>query len=207
VTASSDLIPRERLSAWQRWELASLAESEPPPAPASPVDREAEAAALAAALEDARAQGYREGRAAADAETQRLRTLITALEVNIAQDEQALADDVLELALLLARRIAGEALTIRRELLLPIVDAALRQLPHATRRVQIALNPADVALVRSHLDGAQGAPPHDLVPNAAIEPGGCIVESEACEVDATLATRWVRLAAAMGKSDDWLAHS
>jgi flagellar assembly protein FliH len=61
--------------------------------------------------------------------------------------------------------------------------------------------------VRSHLDGMQGAPQHDLVANAAIEPGGCIVESEACEVDATLATRWVRLAAAMGKSDDWLAHS
>ena len=205
MTGSSEVIPRERLSAWQRWELASLAETPPVPH-AVDAARDAQAAALAAAVEEGRERGYHEGRSLADAETARLQQLLAALAAAAAREDQTLADEVLDLALLLARRIAGEALAVRRELLLPVVDAALRQLPHATKRVQIALNPADVDLVRGHV-GEAAALHCEVVPRADVESGGCILECDTCEIDATIGGRYARLAAAMGRSDDWLAHS
>jgi flagellar assembly protein FliH len=37
-----------------------------------------------------------------------------------------------------------------------------------------------------------------------VAPGGCRVDTEQCEIDATLPTRWRRLLAGLGRSDDWL---
>lgn len=215
MTVSSEVIPRERLSAWQRWELASLSEATHPPEASAPetvphaADAEpaevaaAAAAVLQAAIDDGRAKGYREGRAAAEAEALRLRSIIAALDAHLGRDEQALATEVLDLALLLARRIAAEAIAVRRELLLPIIDAALRQLPHAAQRIQIALHAEDVALVRSHLAGTAAAH-YELLASPAVAPGGCIVESDACEIDGRFEARWARVVAAMGRTEEWI---
>jgi flagellar assembly protein FliH len=95
--------------------------------------------------------------------------------------EQRLVDEVLDLALVLARQLVGEALAVRREFILPIVSAALKQLPQSTQRVELLLNPADVEIVSTFLgDGAFGGR-CQLLPDASIAPGGCLIETEQSE--------------------------
>lgn len=204
----SEALPRERMSAWQRWELATL--DAPPAVAADPVTAAREAAEREAAQRvlqaqaEGRAQGHAAGRAEAAAETERLRQLLTQLGEAVADREQRLADDVLDLALVFARQMVGQALSVRRELVLPIVAAALSQLPQASRHIEVRLNPADVALVRSVLPDDHAGPHVTLVPDQAVAPGGCLVDTDQAAVDASIPTRWRRLLAGLGRTDDWL---
>lgn len=201
--------PRQQLTAWQRWELASLAGGvEPhaldPHSAARDAAARAEAARLALAEAQARERGHAEGLAAATEEITRLRELIERLAGTTAGHEQRLADEVLDLALVFARQMVGQALAVRRELVLPIVAAALSQLPQASRHIEVKLNPSDLTLVRSVLPAEHGGPHVTLVPDHAVAPGGCLVDTDQAAVDATIATRWRRLLASLGRTDDWL---
>lgn len=208
ATASSEIIPRERLSAWQRWELAALTPTTVPDVDPGAVLAEADdtAPATAAALEEARATGYAEGRAQAAEEQALLRNLLERLAADVREIEQTRADQVLDLAVALARQIAGAALAVRREALLPIVQQALRELPGGSQRVEITLHPTDLAVVAGYLEAGDGGPKCQLVGDAAMVPGGCRVASEQCDVDATVPARWRRLVGALGRTDEWLAH-
>lgn len=195
---------RTRLTAYHRWEMASLAPSADRAAAGAPVDPALLAAARAAAQVEGRDAGYAAGLAAAAAEGARLATLLGKLASSAADHEQRLVDEVLDLALVLARQLVGEALAVRREFILPVVSAALKQLPQSTQRVEIALNPDDVAVVRTFLGDQSFGTRCQLVPDASIAPGGCRVETEQSEIDVTVPSRWRRLLAALGRSDDWL---
>lgn len=201
-------IPLSQQSAWQRWELASLADEAEPrvdPETAARLEAERDAAELAAKVRsEAHAQGYAAGLAAARGENERLASLLATLADHAARHEQQLADEVLDLALAFARQLAGEALAVRRERIVPVVIEALRQLPHATQRVELRLHPSDVALVRDRLPAEADGPRVSYVADASIAPGGCLVDSPQASLDATLPTRWRRLAAAVGRADDWL---
>jgi flagellar assembly protein FliH len=213
-------IPKETLSAYQRWEMASLdapsATSRPVPANGSAGNgagsMEAANAAEQAALRDkARADGFAagqaEGLARAAAQVERLTQLLHALGNAAEGHEQRLADAVLDLSLVLARQLAGEALAVRREMLLPLIVDALAQLPELTQRVRLHLDPADVELVRTLTDAHPALETCHLVPDATVGTGGFRVETEQSAIDGTLATRWQRLAGNFGRSYEWLDHT
>lgn len=200
---SSDARRVEHLSAWQRWELDSLA------APASKAEAERAAqdaltAERARVLLEAKAAGYAQGRAEAAAEETRLAALVDKLTHCVAEHEQRLVDEVLDLALLLARQMVGEALSVKRDLLLPVVSAALRQLPQSTQRVDIVVHPSDLSLVQEYLGKEPLGDRCRLVGHPAIAPGGCRIETEQCEVDATVGSRWKRLLASLGRTGEWI---
>lgn len=189
------------MSAYRRWELASLAATEHDP---REDQAHALAAARAAAEREGREAGYAAGLAAADAERTQLATVLSKLASAAGDHEQRLCDEVLDLALVLARQLVGEALSVRREFILPIVSAALKQLPQSTQRIELMLNPSDVELVRKFLGEGEFGQRCQLLPDASIAPGGCLVETEQSEIDVTIPSRWRRLLAALGRSDDWL---
>ena len=203
----ADPIPRARQSAWQRWELASLdaeaAARAAEPSPAERAQREADEA-MARAEADASERGFAAGMAAAQARVDELERVLSRLSDHAAKHEQQLADEVLDLALLFARQIAGQAVLIKRELVLPIVANALAQLPQATRHIEIHLDPADLALVRSVIPADHAGPPISLVPDPRVGAGGCLVDTDQASVDATLGSRWRRLLASLGRTDDWI---
>jgi len=207
TTPSSDAVPAPerpdstKLSAWQRWELGSL--DTPSAASASQVAN-ARAEAYAMAQREGHAAGYVAGIAQAASERARLTELIERLSVCAADHEQRLCDEVLDLALVLARQLVGEALSVRREFVLPVVSAALKQLPQSTQRVELFVNPADLALVEAHVSEIETGARCRISGNATIAPGGCKVETEQCEIDMTSPTRWRRLLALLGRSDDWI---
>ena len=43
-----------------------------------------------------------------------------------------------------------------------------------------------------------------VVEDHRIEPGGCRISSPNCEIDATLATRWKRVIAGLGRDASWI---
>lgn len=209
MTSLSDLVPKAELSAYQRWELGSLALAGDTPhddgAGEFATDARREAAVAA---EEARNKGHAEGYAAGMAQAQdarvRFETLLASMTENAGEHRQRLLDELLDFALQLARRMVGEALTIRPELVLPVVSAALRELPHANQSAQMLLNPADLELVRGFLAAEPVPVDCTLLADAAIAPGGCRIVTERCEVDATLPTRWRRVLANLGCDDEWL---
>jgi flagellar assembly protein FliH len=84
------------------------------------------------------------------------------------------------------------------------VASALSQLPQSTRQIVLHLDPADVALVRSVIPADHPGPPLSIVPDPKVGAGGCIVDTDQASVDATVPSRWRRLLASLGRTDDWL---
>jgi flagellar assembly protein FliH len=70
------------------------------------------------------------------------------------------------------------------------------------RTQRVRLNPADLDALREPLSAAFGERVQWL-PDASIEPGGCVVESAGSVVDATLAQRWQRAVARLGLDAPW----
>lgn len=211
MTNSSDLVPKAELSAYQRWELGSLTEAgdfltdaDRAAGFTTPDEREA-----AVAGEQAQKDGYAAGYAAGIAEAEEMRTRLAAVLASIAENagghRQQLLDEVLDFSILIARQLVGEALAVRRELVLPVVSAALKQLPQMSQSVQVLLNPADVDIVRAFLAAEPTPPGCTLLADGTVAAGGCRLVTDQCEVDATVQTRWRRLLANLGCSDEWLA--
>jgi len=155
--------------------------------------------------EDGYAAGHAEGLAAGADEALRLRNLAVALDESSSALRDEIADDVLSLALEVARQILHEALPVKRELLLPVVREAMQFLPAASPGAQIQLNPADVELVRAHFGEELRLNSWKIVEDHRIQPGGCRLNAVNCAVDATLASRWKRVLAALGRDHAWLA--
>ncbi len=152
--------------------------------------------------DEGRAEGLAEGRALAATEVSRLKAI--AISLSKAQDalESTVADGVLDLALDIARAVLHETLRVQRDLLLPVVREAMRSMPAGA--AQIVLNPADVELARAHIGEEFRIAGWQIVEDHRIQPGGCRMVSPHCEVDATLATRWKRIAERLGRDHAWL---
>lgn len=205
---SNTVIPREQLSAYQRWELSSFDDN---PAPATKP-----AADEIRTDENARRNGYEAGylagTAAAEADARRaagaaaaqLEALLAAARKDLSEIDTQLADELLDLALTLARRLAGDALRIRPELVLPLVSDCLRASGRARAPAQLMLNPADAQLVREHLGEQCTAGGWVISEDATLSRGGCRLESAGGSVDASLECRWQRLLSAFGREGEWL---
>jgi flagellar assembly protein FliH len=205
MSSSSNILARESMSAYQRWEMAPLSGSTLGEDADSAARCDAEIAnRRSEAVAEGKAAGYAAGMASAAADKARLAKVLASLEAAAGDHEQRLMDELLDLALVLGRQLVGEALAVRRELVLPIVAAALQQLPQSVQRVQLMVNPGDLPIIRQFLDGDAVHGRCQLLSDPMVAPGGCRVETEHCEIDATMPTRWKRLLAGLGRSDDWL---
>lgn len=206
---SSTVIPREKLSAYQRWELNSFdgtGTGRSAPATADPARADPQA------RREGYDAGYREGTIAAQADivrahaakTARLAELVNVTTRNIAQLDSQIADSVLDLAIIIARRIVGESFDVRPELLLNTVREALQMLGPARAPARLLLHPEDARLVREHLGDQCAGGGWTIVEDGTIARGGCRLDSAGGELDATLHTRWQRVLAALGRPGDWL---
>ncbi|MDA8383606.1 MAG: flagellar assembly protein FliH [Betaproteobacteria bacterium] len=206
---SSKIIPKEQLSAYQRWELGSLNESERPAAGAPedlvslPTAEEIERI-HAQAREEGLNAGYREGLEKGRRDAQAIGRMLAEARESLAQMEEAIARDVVALGLELARHLFRGSLKIRPDAVLPVVREALNALPHASHSLRLVVRPDDAALVRTQLEAELAALGCQVVEDARLSPGGCRVEAMHCEVDATIETRWKQLVATLGLNVDWL---
>lgn len=150
------------------------------------------------------ARGYSEGQQKAALEATRLSGLADTFTTEVGKADETIAQHVLDLSLDLARALLKSALTIRPELVIPIVKEAVRYLPVLHQPALLFLNPDDAVLVKERIGDELTKTGWQLTDDAQLESGSCRVETASNQIDASLPTRWKRLAAALGKDSDWL---
>lgn len=214
------VIPKEKLSAYQRWELASFGDDRPGTQQTNEAAAKQAAEQLAKLREQAQQQGYDEGhaegyaqgraagleagRAEAAREALRMQQVANAFGSEVARVDEAIAGDMLDLALDLAKAMLKTALKVRPELVLPIVGEAVRYLPNVQQPALLVLHPHDAELVRSHMADELTKAGWRVSEDPQMEQGGCRIETASNQIDATPAVRWQRIADALGKQSDWL---
>lgn len=214
--AVSTIIPKEQLSAYQRWELGSF--------DATPSSRSAAAEREQVALAQARAQGYEAGQregfeagrrlgleagqreALADAmpRVARLDEMLCALQADLTRVDRELSRDVVQLGLAVARNLVQASLKLQPELVQGCVEEALRQLGQHHSPTHLTVHPEDAVFVRGILELRGGPGAWSLREDPTIARGGCRVENGSGEIDATLEQRWHRTTAALGQPLDWI---
>jgi flagellar assembly protein FliH len=151
------------------------------------------------------AEGLAAGREEAALEAARLHDLAERFSVEVAQADETISQQILDLSIDLARALLKSALAIRPELVIPIVKEAVRYLPVLHQPALLFLNPADALLVKERIGDELEKMGWQLADDGQLEAGGCRVETASNQIDASLPTRWQRLTAALSKNSDWLA--
>ena len=221
--------PKPQMSAWQRWEMADMqlaadvADAEAPATlAAEPALAELEPKLLIdetelqrlrqQAQEDGAREGLRQGHAEgwqegyragleiAQNEAGNLRALSLAMPDALRQAEKELADDLLTLALDIAQQVVRQALALEPQLILAAVRELLQTEPALSGTPRLFLHADDMALVQQYLAEDLQAAGWLLRSDPAVTRGGCRVQASSGELDATMETRWQRVAAALGRS-------
>lgn len=207
---SVDQIPAS--TAWERWEPNRFNETPTKAATAinSRADTGANAAdrldietlretvhaeAYRAGFESGRHDGLQAGHEAAQAEgralAMQLGNAIARFDQGVAQLEKDVAQELLNLALGIARRIVGDTLEAQPEVVLASIREALAQLP--AQHSVIHLNSEDAELIRTQSGDALARAGHRIHENPQLSRGDVLVEAGGTQIDARLETRWQRV--------------
>lgn len=182
--------------AWARWQMPQMqdelavVEPLPPTTPLNPEDT------LSSSREEARRagweQGLSEGRQAARGELRmqadRLQHVIEQLASPLEQAGQEVQDELVLLAMAIARQVVQRELSTQPEQIRDVVTQAIAALPAGNRHVRIHLHPEDAHLLAENLDVHDGGS-WKIIEDASLTRGGCIVDTGATRIDARLETR------------------
>lgn len=226
----SSALPKEKQTAYQRWELASFGDDrpskQPPPPPPQPVyveppppsedaiaklneeldflREEARQQGHEEGIEEGRKQGLEDGRQQAEQELQQLRELAGSFTAEVARANDVIAEDLLTLALDVAKAMLKTALEVKPELVLPIVSEAVRYLPSLQQPALLLLHPEDMALVKEHMDDELTKAGWRVAEDIRVDRGGCHIETASNQIDASIGNRWERVAASLGRESSWM---
>ncbi len=209
----STFIPKDRSGAYQPWKLTSL---EGGAGKKSQDDPKAQAERLAKeraervkminqqAYREGYDAGYARGSAVAASEAARLADLVESARLEMSTLEQNVAEDLLRLALTLARTLVRESLKVHPEMVEAVVRETVRDVPPFGQGMRLRLNPEDAALLTKRL-GSELDAQWSVVGDETMTRGGCRVESSTGEIDASMETRWQKLCAALAQDHAWIA--
>ncbi|MBK1693943.1 hypothetical protein CKO09_04205 [Chromatium weissei] len=116
-----------------------------------------------------------------------LEHIAQALADPLANSVDALEPELLLLVTTLARQVIIEELHQRPELIVSVLREALKQLPSRNHPLRIHLHPDDQVILEVYAKTADET--MTWLPNSTVDRGGCIVESGASRIDATVETR------------------
>ncbi|MBW7995067.1 MAG: hypothetical protein FVQ81_00560 [Candidatus Glassbacteria bacterium] len=150
----------------------------------------------AEAYERGREQGCEEAEGAIEQRAAELASVISSL----AQAREKLLDDteqaVLEMSLAIARRFIEQSALLSDELIRNTIKDAVKMVTEK-EKVVIRVNPDDLDEVRSHQDDiifiGDGIGRLEVRGDKQIERGGCVIETEAGNIDARIASRFEEL--------------
>ena len=207
VAGYSTVIPKEQLTAFERWELPSFdtlpggkpgpgAQKHTPPVTVAELD------SLRQQAHDA---GYAAGIKQARDETAQLHALMQNFQGALDQMDEQIAHSLLDLSLEVARQMVRETLQIKPEVILKIVSDAIGSLPHFNHNAHLVLHPDDAELVRKQMGEQLSHAGWKIFTDTQIRRGGCRVETSHSNVDATVEARWKRIVEAIGQDKSWQA--
>ena len=229
---TTNVIPKEKLPAYQRWEPDTFDKAEKPTpnigestskdaksndqekekilnkAEIKEIYRQAKEEGHAAGFQEGHTAGHQEGRQLAEtevkAEVEHMHTLLSALNKELNEIDQNVAQDLLTLALNLSKKMTSKALQVNPELIIPIVQEAMKHLPHTSHPPQLILHPDDAELIRKYLSDQQSQSGWEICEDEQMEKGGCRIKTNGSEIDASTPTRWQQILSTIGQEDNWL---
>ncbi len=153
-------------------------------------------------------KGYEEGRRQGESEIKTELAHVNQVFENLDEQlhalDQQVAQNLLTLAIDLAKKMTAQTLAVRPELIIPVVQDAVRQLPGMMQPLHLFLHPDNARIVRQHLDEQLSQDHWEIHEDAQLTPGGCRIEAGGSEVDASMETRWRRVLAAIGQKNEWI---
>jgi len=231
---TTNVIPKEKLPTYQRWEPDTFEKTEEPDLNLNAsaaletesdeqeeiildeekikeIYRQAEEKGHAAGFQEGHTAGHQEGRQLAETEVktevEQIHTLLSALNKELNEIDQNVAQDLLTLALSLAKKMVSKALQVNPELIIPIVQEAMRHLPHTSHPPKLILHPDDAELIGKYFNNQQSQSDWEICEDEHIETGGCCIKTSGSEIDASTATRWQQIVYTIGQEDNWLEQS
>lgn len=197
-----------QLSAWQRWELPAFESARstvranlPTALELEQMQQQAREEAAQAGYAEGRQQGYADGLQQAEQVNQHLLELANVLTQKI---DEMVVQELTGLALDVARQVIQQAVKVHPELLQSAVREAIGSLPVFNQAAHVILNPDDAAMLRERMGDQLSHSGWKILEDVRMERGNARLETANSQVDATLATRWQRVVAAMGQEAPWL---
>ncbi|MEG0822346.1 MAG: flagellar assembly protein FliH [Burkholderiaceae bacterium] len=204
---SAGFIPKEKLGQATSWEFESLVATDPNTRSAERLLTDREQRAYDRGHADGVAQTARlaqeEAARARANHTAQIDKVLADLRTRFAELETTGADQVLDLAIEIARHVVRHDIASGRDALLPVVREAVAAVIDQQTQPRVRLNPADFDLIAADLDTDHRLRHCQFLPDAQISRGGCRIETASSEVDASIETRWSQALAALGISDPW----
>lgn len=213
VNTYGRFIPREEVQNVSAWTPGSFQDRRAPSKPAA--KPEPPKPDLGQQLHEARQSGYqdgyRDGMSALDAfkktfaqqMNSQIGALLRSFDAELHGLEQAMATAVAQTAVELARQVVRSEISQRPEHVVQVAREAVEALLLSARHVRVRVHPADMPLVNEGAGAELHARGAQLIGDASIERGGCLIESDISVIDARVASRWARAAAALGDSSAW----
>ncbi|RAQ89572.1 flagellar assembly protein FliH [Burkholderia pseudomallei] len=164
---------------------------------------EGQALGYQAGYEQGRAKGFDEGQAEAHTHAAQLAALAASFRDALAGVERDLADDIATLALEIAQQVVRQHVQHDPAALIAAAREVLAAEPALAGAPHLIVNPADLPVVEAYLKDELDTLGWSVRTDTSIERGGCRAHASTGEIDATLATRWERVAAALGKVSAW----
>ncbi|MFT4561009.1 MAG: flagellar assembly protein FliH [Gammaproteobacteria bacterium] len=126
-----------------------------------------------------------------------LEQLMAALATPFKELDAAVVNSVSELAILVAKHLVRRELKVDPGEIVAIVRETMAELPVAARNPRIRMHPEDIDTIEDALSMRDTSRSWQLVPDPLMTRGGCVVESDASRIDATVEARLAAIASKM----------
>jgi flagellar assembly protein FliH len=218
----SEDIPKEQQTAYQRWEMVSFGDDRPSVLEekvaqqaeltlkqlleVEAIKKAAHIAGHAEGFIKGKQDGLTAGNSIIEEEIERLRKIAIKFEATVEDIEARAAQDILELALDIARAMLKTALVIQPNIVLSVIKTALHTLP-ILQNPTITVHPGDAPHIREGLAKMSILKSTwEVLEDETIERGGCKVDTVSNQIDLTLQKRWQQINNALRQDTDWLPN-
>lgn len=203
-------------TAYERWELVSLNEDRfrhPDPSIAKLAQeiidgRQAEFAegrkeGKAEGFAQGREEGFAQGLEEAKIEINERIAFLVAMQAKLSQQIQyvreEMSKELVDLTLDAGRALVSKALEAQPEMINDVIYQALQELPVLQLPAKIVLHPEDALLVEEFQGAELKQAGWIIQSNDQIARGDCLIETGSNRIDASIDSKWQKLAIAMGK--------
>lgn len=216
-------VPKEQQTPYERWEMSSFSDGHQSVVSnhsgvgrlkqktvatdneqITQIFEKARAEAFTQGMQEGFAVGMAKAKEASQEDKQNFIKLMASFSDALEQSDEQIADDVLSLALDIAKVMLKAKLSVDTKVVIPVVLDAIHYLPQIQKPARILVHRDDVQLLREYLADDIANEHWQIQEDINIERGGCQVETAANQVDATNEMRWKRITEALAKRDDWL---
>lgn len=148
-------------------------------------------------------KGYSDGKKDADEYVRTFKAVSESFSADVLRANQVIAEDLLDFALDFSKAMLKSALKVRPELIVPVINEAVRYLPSLQHPAILYLNPEDAVVVKDAMGQELEIAGWKLV-EEQVPRGSCRIETASNQIDSSLETRWQRLTSALGKKSSWM---